>query len=221
MFAFRKILFALFSWNTRFEIRPFALLPTCCSYVTLNIFSVIFSKFFCYSCLQLWVKYLTARKDRTKNHESSSNLAIATTGQYLSTIQWINPFKVNNKDITKTILSLTLDKYHLLLWFPHAYFERIFQNFVQNQFDDNKGEIFCLLIFEQILHIALVPSSLNLDIFIFAGMKIIWILKLVPSTLHYLVPGGYLLYFLLCTWSVKIFLYKLLYKQYIYRERDR
>ena len=28
MFVFRKIWRALFSWNTRFEIRPFALLPT-------------------------------------------------------------------------------------------------------------------------------------------------------------------------------------------------
>ena len=28
MFVFRKIWHALFSWNTRFEIRPFALLPT-------------------------------------------------------------------------------------------------------------------------------------------------------------------------------------------------
>ena len=28
MFVFRKILRALFSWNTRFKIRPFALLPT-------------------------------------------------------------------------------------------------------------------------------------------------------------------------------------------------
>ena len=29
MFVFRKIWRALFSWNTRFEIRPFVLLPTC------------------------------------------------------------------------------------------------------------------------------------------------------------------------------------------------
>ena len=28
MFVFRKIWHALFSWNTRFEIGPFALLPT-------------------------------------------------------------------------------------------------------------------------------------------------------------------------------------------------
>ena len=28
MFVFRKIWRALFSWNTRFEIRPFVLLPT-------------------------------------------------------------------------------------------------------------------------------------------------------------------------------------------------
>ena len=28
MFVVRKIWRALFSWNTRFEIRPFALLPT-------------------------------------------------------------------------------------------------------------------------------------------------------------------------------------------------
>ena len=28
MFVFRKIWRALFSWNTRFEIRPFALSPT-------------------------------------------------------------------------------------------------------------------------------------------------------------------------------------------------
>ena len=28
MFFFRKIWRALFSWNTRFEIRPFTLLPT-------------------------------------------------------------------------------------------------------------------------------------------------------------------------------------------------
>ena len=36
--------------------------------------------------------------------------------------------------------------------------------------------------FEKVLHILLVPSSLNLNIFIFAGMKIIWVLKLVHST---------------------------------------
>ena len=30
MFVFRKIWRALFSWNTRFEIRPFALLPMNC-----------------------------------------------------------------------------------------------------------------------------------------------------------------------------------------------
>ena len=30
MFVFRKIWRALFSWNTRFEIWPFALLPTHC-----------------------------------------------------------------------------------------------------------------------------------------------------------------------------------------------
>ena len=28
MFVFRKIWYALFSWNTHFETRPFALLPT-------------------------------------------------------------------------------------------------------------------------------------------------------------------------------------------------
>ena len=32
MCVFRKIRHALFSWNTRFEIRSFALLPTNCSY---------------------------------------------------------------------------------------------------------------------------------------------------------------------------------------------
>ena len=31
MFVFRKVWRTLFSWNTRFEIRPFALLPTYCS----------------------------------------------------------------------------------------------------------------------------------------------------------------------------------------------
>ena len=33
MFVFRKIWRALFSWNTRFEIRPFALLPTKSQYL--------------------------------------------------------------------------------------------------------------------------------------------------------------------------------------------
>ena len=39
MFFFRKIWRALFSWNTRFEIRPFALLPTK-SFLTPNLLPV-------------------------------------------------------------------------------------------------------------------------------------------------------------------------------------
>ena len=31
MFVFSKVLWALFPWNTGFEIHPFALLPTNCS----------------------------------------------------------------------------------------------------------------------------------------------------------------------------------------------
>ena len=34
MFVFQKIWHALFSWNTRFEIRPFTLLPTKYEYLT-------------------------------------------------------------------------------------------------------------------------------------------------------------------------------------------
>ena len=38
MFVFRKIWRALFSWNFRFEIRPFALLPTKCILEQLSSF---------------------------------------------------------------------------------------------------------------------------------------------------------------------------------------
>ena len=38
MFVFRKIWRALFSWNIRFEIRPFALLPTLCDLSFLDSF---------------------------------------------------------------------------------------------------------------------------------------------------------------------------------------
>ena len=36
MFVFRKIWRALFSWNTRFEIRPFTLLPSNCEFVVIQ-----------------------------------------------------------------------------------------------------------------------------------------------------------------------------------------
>ena len=42
MFVFRKIWRALFSWNTRFEIRPFALLPTFRQYQKNIAFSILY-----------------------------------------------------------------------------------------------------------------------------------------------------------------------------------
>ena len=59
IFVFRKIWHALFSWNTRFEIRPFALLPT-----NFNInhclriqWGLIFGNVKRCSTLRLWVGY--------------------------------------------------------------------------------------------------------------------------------------------------------------------
>ena len=47
MFVFQKIWRALFSWNTRFEIRPFALLPTNSRF---GLKSFVILKFFCAGC---------------------------------------------------------------------------------------------------------------------------------------------------------------------------
>ena len=44
MFVFRKIWRVLFSWNTRFEIRLFALLAT--NYADLNIFKIFWKAHF-------------------------------------------------------------------------------------------------------------------------------------------------------------------------------
>ena len=53
MFVFRKIWRALFSCNTRFEIRPFALLPTNCStaiYLTLKIQNIYAKVILIFQC---------------------------------------------------------------------------------------------------------------------------------------------------------------------------
>ena len=42
MFAFRKIWIALFSWNFRFQIRPFALLLTSCSVYAQNVILIFY-----------------------------------------------------------------------------------------------------------------------------------------------------------------------------------
>ena len=50
MFVFQKIWCALFSWNTCFEICPFALLPTKCSVILFSLYEkvVITSEISCY-----------------------------------------------------------------------------------------------------------------------------------------------------------------------------
>ena len=59
MFVFRKICRALFSWNTRFQIRPFALLPT---------ISSLFCKIFIHPLAE-WKKKKT---NKTKNKKQRS-----------------------------------------------------------------------------------------------------------------------------------------------------
>ena len=56
MFVFRKIWRALFPWNTRFEIRPFALLPTIKA-KALNLFSTHYFKTFLISFLSFYFYY--------------------------------------------------------------------------------------------------------------------------------------------------------------------
>ena len=59
MFIFRKIWCALFSWNTHFEIRPFALLPTTSSVFLklLNIFVLSRHYYLCFQFI-VWVAYI-------------------------------------------------------------------------------------------------------------------------------------------------------------------
>ena len=49
MFVFRKIWCALFFWNTRFEIRPFAILPAIHAFMLILFFHIKISEDFLYS----------------------------------------------------------------------------------------------------------------------------------------------------------------------------
>ena len=94
MFVFRKIWRALFSWNTRFEIRPFALLPKNCLTKLLTIESA-FVNYYHHWRLR---RHLLVQSQQW-NHQNNV---------------W-NLFKVSKQQKTPVSLFLTLNKFHTLL----------------------------------------------------------------------------------------------------------
>ena len=96
MFVFRKIWRALFSWNTRFEIRPFALLPTkrcwCCEIMNVlqNQYKIETWKFwtFCTNiCAQIFRNILIIKSRKTS---VKSYFSMKIRPQPLRTVSFIN-----------------------------------------------------------------------------------------------------------------------------------
>ena len=121
MFVFRKIWRALFFWNTRFEIRPFAFLLTCSSratfrgiYIDLTMISLP-----CYRHLQDKVKqdkkfmllFFSIRQFYILLELVTSNVTIAMFQLSVNCISKVSEFWIRN--ILQWVLRLNLKKHQI------------------------------------------------------------------------------------------------------------
>ena len=97
MFVFRKIWRALFSWNTHFEIRPFALLPTI--YPDLDYIGVQ-PKFSVISKMEGFAAIVNAKGQKLLLLSSTSWMFVGVLTILL--LQWYNHFIFINGDSQET-----------------------------------------------------------------------------------------------------------------------